>query len=260
MTDMLERIMHDVTEGAPFDPHAAEPPRSLDEAYRLQSALAARLIESGARDRVAGWKIAANSPTLLQRFGLDEPVSAPVFGTHVRQSPAELDAENYTQFAFEPEIAAIMKADLGVQGDMPDMGTVMDSIDRFVPAFELLDMRRIDMPSIRIEDVVAQNISNVGIVIGGPGIAPRDLDIAQVRTIVNVDGKAELDVTGAAPQHPGEAVAWMAQHLARRGERLRAGQFVLCGTHCPIWFIDGAAEVTAEMSGLGTAAFKLSVP
>lgn len=259
MTDeTLDLMTRDLLEPRPFAAYPTDPPRDLAQAYDLQRALSRRLIAGGAHGHVAGWKIAANNPALLERFGLREPISAPVFSGQIRRSPARLDRGDYLQFAFEPEIAAIIGRDIAVTDGPPDRETVADAIDRFVPAFELLDMRGIDMPSVHIADAVAQNISNVGLIFGGPGIAPRDLDISTLRTRVTVDGRAELDTTGAAPEHPLDAVAWLAGHLGRRSETLRPGDVVLCGTHCPIWYLDGAVRVEVEMSGLGTAAFDIS--
>ena len=119
-------------------------------------------------------------------------------------------------------------------------------------------MRDIDMPAIDIADVVAQNISNEGAVIGGAGMAPQDLNPASVGTEVSVDGEVELQVTGAAPQDPIDAVIWLARHLTKRGLRLQAGQIVLCGTHCPIWYHGNPGEIVVTMTGLGEVSLSLA--
>jgi len=229
--DTVQKIVADVMTHAAFTPYATDPPRTLDEAYRLQDALAEQLITGGARQGIAGWKIAANAPHLLEKFGLDDPLCGRVFKSQAHQSPAQLTAAAFRQFAFEPEIAAIMKTDLEVSDGPANRQDVISAIDRFVPAIELLDMRDIDMPSNNIADAVAQNISNEGAVIGGPGIAPQDLNPASLRTEVSVNGKVELQTTGAAPQDPIDAVSWLVRHLTKRGLHLQAGQIVLCCTH-----------------------------
>ncbi|MFD1510183.1 2-keto-4-pentenoate hydratase [Lacimonas salitolerans] len=233
-------------------------PRTLDAAYALQDQVAGHLSQDAAFGAVAGWKIAANSKALLERFGIGEPASGRVFAALRRDSPAELRAADYRQFALEPEIAAVMKTTLPAQDAPFVAATVQGAIDRFVPAFELLDMRDCDMSQIHLPDIVAQNISNVGAVLGGPGIAPDQLDISKVRTTLTIDGEIRHDVTGAAPQNPLEAVTWLANHLAARGLTLEAGQIVLCGTHSPIWYHDGTGEIVMEMSGLGRAVLRLT--
>ena len=134
---------------------------------------------------------------------------------------------------------------------------VAAAIDRFVPAFELLDLRDSELPKIGLAEAVAQNITNAGIVVGGPGIAPYELDPAAIETVVTIDDKPELSVMGAAPQHPLEAVTWLANHLAKRGLSLEAGHIVLCGTHAPIRVVEGAARIKFRMSGLGHASLTL---
>lgn len=258
MTDATaQKIVADVIAHAPFAPYATDPARTLDEAYRLQDALTEQFTARADRQAVAGWKIAANAPHLLEKFALEEPLSGRVFISQTHQGPARLKAATFRQFAFEPEIAAIMKTDLEVSDGPANRQDVIAAIDRFVPAIELLDMRDIDMPSIDIADVVAQNISNEGAVIGGPGMAPRDLNPARLRTEVSVDGNVELQVTGAAPQDPTDAVIWLARHLTKRGLRLQAGQIVLCGTHCPIWYHGNPGEIVVTMSGLGEVSLSL---
>lgn len=256
-SDTRDLIVQDIIGAAPFAAHETDPPRGVDAAYRLQDAVAETLAATPAFGPVAGWKIAANSPALLARFGLGEPASGRVFAAQRRDSPARLSASDYRQFALEPEIAAVMGRTLTPQDAPYDSHTVLAAIDQFVPAMELLDMRGTDMPNIHLPDVIAQNISNVGAVIGGPGIAPGDLDPDTVRTTLAIDGEIRHDVTGAAPQHPLDAVTWLANHLSGRGLALEAGQIVLCGTHSPIWYHEGSGEIVLEMSGLGSASVRL---
>ncbi|MBK0326613.1 fumarylacetoacetate hydrolase family protein [Rhodobacteraceae bacterium F11138] len=254
----IDKILGDVVTGAAFDPYATQPARTVAQAYALQDAVVAALLNAGHRMAIAGWKIAANSPQLLERFKLDEPATGRVFSDQSHQSPATLAASDYTEFAFEPEIAAIMKTTLEPSKAPFTPADVRPAIARFVPAMELLDMRKTDMPNTHIPDAIAQNISNVGAVLGGPGVPPEALDTAQLRTTLTIDGRVEHDVTGAAPQNPVDAVAWLATHLSRRGLTLQAGQIVLCGTHSPIWYHKGAGRIEVEMSGLGTAAVTLT--
>lgn len=257
MTDTRDLILQDIRTAAAFDTRSTTPPRSMAQAYALQDAVADDLTSDPRYGPVAGWKIAANSPALLERFGIGEPASGRVFVAQRRDSPATLDAGAYRQFALEPEIAAVIGTTLPAQDAPFDAATVQAAIARFVPAMELLDMRGADMGAIHLPDAIAQNISNVGAVIGGPGVAPDALDVSTIRTTLTIDGELRHDVTGAAPQHPLDAVTWLANHLAARGLTLEAGQIVLCGTHSPIWYHEGTGRIDLAMSGLGEAVLTL---
>lgn len=255
--DTLARLIAADMQGARvFAPHTTTPPRDLPQAYALQDRVLA-LLGGDLPGAIGGWKIAANSAALMGRFGLDEPLSGRVLASQRHDSPARLPARVYRQFAFEPEIAAVMGRSLPPVSAPFTADQVAAAIDRFVPAVELLDMREADMAGIHIPDAVAQNISNVGAVPGGPGVAPGALDPATVRTRLIIDGETRHDVTGAAPQHPLDAVTWLANHLAARGLGLEAGQLVLCGTHSPIWYHEGVGDIRVQMSGLGTVSLRL---
>lgn len=250
-------IGREIIRHAPFTSRADQVP-DLATGYAVQDALVDHLIERGARGAVAGYKVAANSPALLALFALPEPVSARVFADQRHDSPARLRRADYDQFAFEPEIAAVMGADLPIGAAAHDRASVAGAIARFLPAFELLDLRHVDPPRAHMPDMVAANISNEGIVLGGPGVAPGALEPAAIRAEVLFDGKVVQDVTGAAPQHPLDVVAWLANHLGARGLMLTAGMVVLCGTHTPIQRPDGVSRIGLRMSGLGEVAADLA--
>lgn len=251
-----DHILDDIRSAAPFSAHATTPPRDLQGAYRVQDAVTACLTADPAFGSVAGWKIAANSAALMARFGVEEPVSGRIYSGQRHDSPAILKASAFRQFAVEPEIAAVMGMTLAPQDAPYDPETVKQAIDRFVPSMELLDMRDADMPGVHLPDAVAQNISNVGAVVGGPGVPPDQIDPAAIRMTLSLDGEIVHDVTGGAPQHPLAAVTWLANHLSARGLPLETGQIVLCGTHTPIWYHEGAGQIVVNMSGLGDAALK----
>ncbi len=255
--DHVAGIVADILQGRSYRSHSSDPPRDFDDAYRLQDEVHERL-SSGERGPIAGYKIAVNSAALLSHFGLQEPVSGRVYATQTSSSPARRRIGDYSDFAYEPEIAAIMGESISPSEAPVDRAQVIAAIDRFVPALELLDLRHSKPPEVHLPDMVAQNISNAGAVLGGDGIKPSDLEMEGITTTVLVSEQQPIEVTGAAPQDPVEAVTWLANHLAQRGIGLEAGQFVLCGTHIPMQPVKGPAEISVEMSGLGRVTLSLS--
>lgn len=253
---LATEIGAEIVRHAPFTSRADQI-QDLATGYAVQDALVDHLIERGLRGAVTGYKVAANSRALMDLFNLPEPVSARVFVDQRHDSPALLRRVDFNQFAFEPEIAAILGADLPV-GAVHDRASARAAVARFVPAFELLDLRQVDPPRAHMPDMVAANISNEGIVLGGPGVATDVLDPAGIRAEVLFDGAVVQDVTGAAPQNPLDVVAWLANHLGARGLGLSAGMVVLCGTHTPIQRPDGASRIALRMTGLGEVTADIS--
>ncbi|MWD26388.1 hypothetical protein E0K89_002745 [Aquicoccus sp. SCR17] len=254
---LVRKLASDMLTGETLRPLDTSP-ASLADAYAIQDAVVAHLLDSDARAGVGGFKIAANSAALMERFGIDEPASGHIFSDEIQQAPASRPASDFAEFAYEPEIAAVMGARLVPDNAPFSAEEVAEAIDRFVPSLELLDMRNIDMAAVPFLAVLAQNITNAGAVLGGEGIKPSLIDTDRIHTTVTINGEPELDVTGAAPQSPVEAVRWLANHLAERGMGLEPGQIVLCGTHAPIRKVKGPAVIRVEMSGLGSLEYEVT--
>lgn len=245
------RIAAEILGHAPFDGHAGAVGTSLDAAYAMQDRVVARLTSDGGRGAVAGYKLAANSAKAMAAMGLSEPLTARVFADQCRESPADLSGETYLTRAFEGEIAAVIARD--VPPGEYDREAIAGHVARLIPAFEVLDLRQSRPSPDTLPLAVAQNISNEGAVLGGPGLPPGEVDLSALRVRVSLGSEVLAEATGAAPQDPLDAVAWLAGHLAGRGLALSAGMVVLCGTHTPILQPEGAGRLVLEMEGLGEA-------
>jgi len=195
---------------------------------------------------------------LFRSFGVSEPISARLFADQKHLSPATLSQNDYRSLLIEPEILAILGADIEPRDVGHDRDSVVDAIEKFVPAMELIDSRGISIPDVLLASAIAQNVSCEGLVMGGPGLPPRDLTIETLKTTVTFDGEMIAELAGKAPQHPLDVVAWMANHLASRGQQLKAGMVILCGTHMPPKPLGTAKSVNVEMVGLGSVEFNIS--
>lgn len=252
---LADRIAQAIIGATPHSPIAAGL-ESLEQGYELQDLVTQRLAAHDSRGAVTGFKVALGAPAQMERFGIHEPVSARIYSVQRLQSPADLGQRKFGQLAFEPEIAALIGQTLEPAARAHDRASVRAAVQRLMPAVEVLDQRRIDMGSATIADVVAQNISGGGIVIGGPGVSPEAFDDSNIKTVVKLDGKVAAEAENGAPQHPLDVVAWMANHLASRGLRLEAGMVVLCGTHTPIVQAGDASNLQVSISGLGDVELK----
>lgn len=248
---LAEEIASDIAQRLPHRSLAERIGPDLATGYAVQDRVVAHLITRGARRGMAGYKVALNSPTAMARMGVTEPLSARLFADQHHTSGADLRGVDYRQFAFEPEIAALIGHDLPLRAEPYDRADVASAVSRLVPALELLDQRGLDMAASSLPDVVAQNISNAGVVVGGPGVTVAEFDALRIATTVALDDRTVATVTDGLPQHPLDVVAWMANHLAARGLFLQQGMVVLCGSHTPIQQAGAASAITVAMTGLG---------
>ena len=101
-------------------------------------------------------------------------------------------------------------------------------------------------------DVIADNGSNAGLVLGPPAADWRARDLAAVSVVFRLDSADRAKGTGAAVMgHPFAALAWLADERAARGTPLKAGDIVATGSM--MGFVDAKAGNVAEavFTGLG---------
>lgn len=254
MDALAETIASDVIEQRPFDPHGEAVGTDLDLAYRVQEKVVRRLMAHRPGRAIGGYKLAFNKASSFAYYGITEPCLAPVFGDRIVRSGAQLDGGAYRELVIEPELIVTLAADVAAGADH---AAVAAAIGLVQPGFELMDARGAFAHDPSAAEAVAQGIYNAGAVVGDPGVAIEALDPAAIETTVTIDGAVVGQAVGAAPQHPVDAVAWVAGALAARGERLKSGMIVLCGTHLPTRTITAPADIRVDMSGLGRAEFRL---
>lgn len=257
MANLADTIADDLRECAPFRRLELEVGTDLARAYDLQDAVIERLLANRPGRKMAGYKLGFNKQSSYDYYGITEPCAAPVLSDRVVDGGAVLVFSDYRDLVIEPEIVAYIAADL------PDTGTVTPmqaraAIREFGAAFELLDPRGAFALDPSAAEAVAQGIHNVGAVLGATRLPSDAVDLSRLPVRLTVGSAVIGEATGAAPQSPDEAVAWLANHLARRGRRLEAGMVVLCGTHLPAQPITGPRRVRLDMGQLGAVDFELA--
>ena len=258
MNDLISQIADDIESHSAFREFEGQIEADFDSAYNTQDRVVAELIKRGTRASICGYKIALNAESLMKHFSVSEPISGHLFEDQRHLSSATLSPDNYRSLLIEPEIAAVMGRDLKMGNGKHDRDSVLPAIAMFVPAFELVDTRDAHIPDLQLTTAIAQNITNEGLVVGGPGILPHDLAVDDLDVIISFDDTPIAELKGAAPQHPLDAVAWLANQLERRGKRLEAGQVVLCGSHMPPKSVGTAKHIHAEMGAVGIVEFTIS--
>ncbi|MCF6305466.1 MAG: hypothetical protein L3J33_08850 [Rhodobacteraceae bacterium] len=220
-------------------------------AFEVQDAVVAELAKG--LGGFAGYKIAFNSNALMAKMGLSHPGMGRVFAGQVYDNGIRLDAESYVNLMIEPEIAAVLSADIN-PGDDLSVQALSQKVERFFPAFEILDRRSIDGLA-HVPSIIAHNVFNAGIVVGGPGLPPQEFDFSSLHTNCKDSGETVIEGTGIAPQNPLEALAFLARHFTGRGQVMPAGSLLLLGAHCPLYAVGAGRQMTLDMGRFGSVSF-----
>src|SRR5437773_2943909 len=241
---------------APLPPELA--PRTTEEAYAIQdSFVALRAQQLGA---IAGYKIALSSKEMQKFVGVDAPQAGVMLESTLHRTPAKVRAVDYAHLIVEFEIAVQMAADLPVADAPYSRTSVAPFVQAVIPAIELADDRNADYRELARHplELIADNGWNEGAVLGYPVQEWQNVDLAAVRGVATINGKAVGEGSGAqAMGHPLDAVAWVADHLARHGRGLLRGDVVITGSLITSKEAKAGDLVTFALEGLGEAELRV---
>jgi 2-keto-4-pentenoate hydratase len=221
-------------------------PSSAAEAYGVQDAVAPKL------GQIAGWKVGAPSPTA-------EPNCAPLFAALMAESPARFSARSFPLGGIEGELAFRFGKSLPPRGADYAEDEVWQAVDTLHPAIELVDSRFADFRAVDKLALLADNQSNGAFCYGPAARDWRAVDFLRQPASLSIDGKeAAQAVGGNAAGHPRRLLHWLANHCARRGRGLIAGDIVTTGTHTGLAFVRAGSVVTIRFPAIGEASLALT--
>jgi 2-oxo-3-hexenedioate decarboxylase/2-keto-4-pentenoate hydratase len=225
-------------------------PADEAQAYAVQNALHGLL--QPALGRVVGHKIGCTTPVMQAFLDIPNPCAGGVFERTVHASPARVRHADYLHVGVECEIVVRLGHDLPASGAPYDRPSVGAAVQACMAGMEIVDDRYVDYKSMDTPTLIADDFFDAGCVLGTPVKAWRALDLAAVSgvTLINdveVGRGRGADVMG----HPFEALAWLANQLARRGQALRAGEFVFTGSVVETKWVQQGERVVMRIDGLG---------
>src|SRR6266702_7832393 len=236
----------------PLHPLAGEAaPQTEAEGYRSADAVHGLLgCDFGG---MVGHKIGCTSAVMQQYLNIPHPCGGGVFAGGVHPSGASLRSTDFVRVGVECEIAVRLARDL-MPLDAPfTADKVVQAIDAYLPAIEIVDDRYADWQTLGAPTLVADDFFAAGCVLGQPVSRSTAPDLLEIigRAVINgaeVGRGTGADVLG----HPHHALAWLANHLASAGKGLRAGEIVLTGSLVKTVWLKPGDRVSMELSGLGT--------
>jgi 2-oxo-3-hexenedioate decarboxylase len=230
---------------APFTD--AEPDLDTETAYLIQDLLVAKRLERGAH--IVGAKLGLTSRAKQERMNVDQPLYGWLTSDMVLQAADAVVLDDFLHVRAEPEIGFLIGRPIAAPATA---ATVLAATDAVFGAIELIDSRY-DAFKFRHPDVIADNASSAGVVLGGVLASPRDVvDLKLMGCVLRHDGRVVATAAGSAVLgHPAESVAWLVNQLAARGRALEQGAIVLSGALTDAVPLAPGQSVVAEFDGLG---------
>ncbi len=223
-------------------------------AYDVQDRLVAMRAARG--EQVAGYKIGLTTARMQQMCGLEHPIAGAILSGGVHRSPFVLKSVDFVRLGLECEIAVKLATPLDGRTGALTHADIAASVEKIAAAFEVIEDRAADYKSLDMPGLIADNSWNAGM-IAAASRPLLDLDDLTGRLFINgqeTDSGSTRDVL----EHPLNSIAWLSDHLARRHQRIEAGQWIMTGTIIPTRFPQAGDHYRFELPGLDAVEVRIS--
>lgn len=246
--DLAKALWRARTQGGVIPREAANGLVSLDAAYDVQREIALL----AAQPRV-GWKVGATSVEAQRSFGVETPVTAPMFADHCFSSPSDISVFAAHDLYIESEFAFRFVCDLPSRETKYDRNEVLNAVGAVLPAIEVVGCRYeggLDgLDAIRL---VADMVANTVWVEGQECSDWRGLDLKS--HAVRLYREDELVAEGIGAEALGDPITvleWTVNHLSALGDNVKAGEVVSTGKCTALMPVVGGETFVADFGELG---------
>ena len=234
-------------------------PGNVNESMAIQGVLH-QLLTDAEYGEVVGTKIGCTTPVMQEYLGIEHPCSGGIFERTVQHGEGTFDFNAFLHVGVECEIAVVLGTPIRAADAPHDLAHITGCIRSMSAAIEIVDDRYVDFTQ-RIPDWrtwVADDFFGAGAVLGQPVSNWQRFDLPSLQGEMRINGTPVGNGYGRdiINGHPLEALVWLANDHAQRGQDLPAGWIVLLGSVVQTKWVSAGDLVEAEIDGLGTAVAK----
>ena len=255
--DVMRQLMDEHAARADFHLLPEDRIGHLSFAYAVQE----KLVEARRVDgwgEIAGWKIGMTTQSMQETTGVSEPCAGAVLSRETHRSGAVLDGSKHVHMGLEGELA-VRVSEAFTETAAIDLPTAWQRIDAVAAGLEITDDRNADWGKLEAASLVADNIWNVGMVIGAETSRSKLDGLLNRKGVLTIDGEVyEESMSNDVGCDAMELVAWLGAHLARRGTPLQPGQWVMTGSFVSTTFPKGGSHYHFTVEGLAAVEVRIA--
>ncbi|MGE8320096.1 MAG: 2-keto-4-pentenoate hydratase [Comamonas sp.] len=225
---------------------------SLPEAYAIQRASIQHRLARG--EKMVGIKLGFTSRAKMVQMGVDSLIWGLLTDGMLEEEGAVVDLGRYIHPRVEPEVCFVTKK--SIDGPLTALEAV-DYLEAVAPAMEIIDSRYRNF-RFTLEDVVADNCSSAGLVVGAWS---RNFDaLANAGVRMQVNGRnVQVGSTAAILGQPLRSIVQASRLLHGAEMSLPAGSLIMAGAATAAEALQPATTVECHIgsgrSALGSVMF-----
>lgn len=227
---------------------------SLADAYEIQRLSINRRLTTR-QEKLVGYKLGFTSRAKMIQMGVDDLIWGRLTDAMMIEEGGEINLADYVHPRVEPEIAFLIKKPL--TGKVSTL-EALSAVEAVAPALEIIDSRYKNF-KFSLEDVVADNCSSSGFVVGAWHSLEKAADLSNLGMIMQVNGDdVEIGSSAAILGNPVRSLVSAARCLGEAGEQLQPGHILMAGAATAAVALQKNSSVSLIVDQLGQLSFKVS--
>ncbi|MES2256974.1 MAG: fumarylacetoacetate hydrolase family protein [Pseudomonadota bacterium] len=231
-----------------IDPLTPQHGFDLAQAYEIQRASLALRHARG--ERPVGVKLGFTSRAKMIQMGVDSLIWGLLTDAMLYEEGAVIDLSDFIHPRVEPELCFITSRAIDRPLTLLEVAGYLEGV---APAMEIIDSRYRDF-KFNLEDVVADNCSSAGVVVG-----PFSANLERLNNrgvTMRFNGKTvALGSSGAILGNPLRSVVQASQLASAAGVALPAGSLIMAGAATAAEALAPGLHVSVDIGGLGRVEF-----
>ena len=231
-------------------------PQNINDAYKIQNELKVEYL-SLTNNICIGKKIGCTSDVAQEQMNVREPFYGNLFSRFSATNINKLNSKYFFEPFVEPEISFRIKDDINISKAPYSTDDLYYLLDGILCSIEIVDFR-FQKP---INEIGALNlISNNGAsdfwIKNDEIFNINEIDLNDFEVCLNINGLLkEIGNTKNVLKNPLNAVLWLINTLAEKGEPMLKGQFISSGSCTKAYKINVGDIIKADFGKLGTIEF-----
>lgn len=227
---------------------------TLEDAYDIQSKSLQERYKRG--EKFIGYKMGFTSKAKMEQMGVHELIWGRLTDKMLINRGGQINIHKFIHPRAEPEICFLVKKKI----DKPinSIEEAKEYIAGYAAAIEIIDSRFINF-NFTLEDVVADNCSSAGLILGPWN--PIEEPLTNLKIKMEFNGKVVHEGnSNAILENPWESLFRATKLVTDYGEKIPYGSYIMAGAATPAEYLDEGMHIKATVEKLGEVEFSTLPP